>query len=240
MAIELSLGGKATASLDNTYGEFKAGAILRSQGNYGRTFDNFYGNTSIKSQYGREDYNSFRGSEAKPSKDSDIILACMKAYDNVGIIKNLIDLYGDFACKGIRLVHKNPKTQKFYREWFEYINGNHISERFVNYLYRIANVPVYTTYGTLPVKVQRRWESTYGIEFNDSKVEKRKIPLRYNFINPNTIDPILPELSMFTGKNLYALKIGDIIQNAMKKAKGKYKGISTDEMLALIPDEIKN
>lgn len=239
MSRELSFGEKATASLENLYNDNKGGAILHSKGEYGRTFDNFYGNTSLKSQYSRQDYNSFRGNEAKPTRDSDIISASMKAYDTVGIIRNVIDLYSDFACKGIRLVHKNPKTQKFFREWFEFINGNHISERFVNYLYRIANVPVYTTYGTLPVKVQKRWESTYGIQFEESKIEKRRIPLRYNFINPNTIDPILPELSMFTGKNLYALKVGDIIQNAIKKAKGRYRSPTVDAMLELIPDEIK-
>lgn len=238
---EQSFGDKAVASLTNTYETTRNLSVSRADiGNYGRTFDNFYGNTSIKSQYSRDDYNSFKGNGNTLSKDADIQSACMQVYDKVGIVKNIIDLYSDFTCKGIRLVHKNPKTQKFYREWFEFINGDGISERFVNYLYRIANVPVYTTYGTLPVKVQKKWESTYGIKIEDSKVEKRRIPLRYNFINPNTLEPILPELSMFTGKNLYALKIGSIIQNAIKKAKGQYKNISADDILNLIPDEIKS
>jgi hypothetical protein len=241
MANELSFGEKAVASLTKAYEENRNLSVSRADiGNYGRVFDNFYGNTSIKSQYSREDYNSFKGNTAGPLSDSDIQSACTKVYERVGIVKNIIDLYSDFTCKGIRLVHKNPKHQKFYREWFDFVNGDGISERFVNYLYRLANVPVYTTYGTLPVKVQKKWESTYGLKIEDAKVEKRRIPLRYNFINPNTLEPILPELSMFTGRNIYALKIGAIIQNAIKKAKNQYKNISADEILNLIPDEIKS
>ena len=230
---------QVVTELTKAYEEFSPSPLMKSQGSYGRTFDGFYGNTSVKSQYGRGDYNSFRRNEAKPKLDDEIIGACMRVYDNIGIIRNIIDLMGDFVCKGIRLVHKNPKTQKFYREWFEHVNGDHVSERFANYLYRIANVPVYKTYGTIPRKVQKKWESAYGIEFIDTKIEKRRIPLRYNFLNPLTIEPVLPELSMFTGKNLYVLKVSSVIRNAINVANSKYSNIGVQDIINMIPDELK-
>ena len=38
---------------------------------------------------------------------------CMDAYDKVGIIRNVIDLMGDFTCQGINIVHENKSVEKF-------------------------------------------------------------------------------------------------------------------------------
>ena len=53
-----------------------------------------------------------------PTEKKKAISMCMQAYDKVGIIRNIIDLMGDFACQGIRLVHQNPRIEKFYNDWF--------------------------------------------------------------------------------------------------------------------------
>ena len=37
----------------------------------------------------------------------------MDAYDKVGIIRNIIDLMGDFGCQGINIVHENKSVEKF-------------------------------------------------------------------------------------------------------------------------------
>ena len=65
---------------------------------------------------------------------------CMAAYDRVGLVRNVIDLMGDFACQGINLVHPNKRIEKFYKAWFNKINGKERSERFLNLLYRTGNV----------------------------------------------------------------------------------------------------
>ena len=66
----------------------------------------------------------------------------MQAYDKVGIIRNVIDLMSDFASQGLTLVHPNKTIEKFYRKWFNQVNGVDRSERFLNYLYRTGNVVV--------------------------------------------------------------------------------------------------
>ena len=53
-----------------------------------------------------------------------------------------IDLMGDFASQGIRLVHRNKRIERFYRRWFKKINGKDRSERFLNNLYKSGNVVI--------------------------------------------------------------------------------------------------
>ncbi len=72
-----------------------------------------------------------------------------------GIIKNIIDLMGDFGSQGITLHHPNKKVQKFYRSWWAKVQGSERSERFLNLLYRAGNVPVYKRYGRISKKEDR-------------------------------------------------------------------------------------
>ena len=47
----------------------------------------------------------------------------MNAYEKVGIIKNVVDLMGDFGSQGISLVHTDKNAQKFYRRWWEEVDS---------------------------------------------------------------------------------------------------------------------
>ena len=64
----------------------------------------------------------------------------MEAYDKVGIIRNVIDLMGDFGSQGINIVHENKSVESFYKQWFKRIEGKERSERFLNILYLIKNL----------------------------------------------------------------------------------------------------
>ena len=62
-----------------------------------------------------------------------------QAYSRVGIIRNVIDLMSDFASQGLSLFTPNKTIERFYRKWFQEVNGTDRSERFLNYLYRTGN-----------------------------------------------------------------------------------------------------
>lgn len=230
------------ASLQEAYATMDV--VPRSQyssnyGDIGRTFNSFYGNRSIRSDYSRQDYNTFRPSEAIAQTYDEMFNIVERAYDKVGIVKNIIDLMADFTATGVKLSHPNPKIQQFYREWFAYIEGERVTERFCNYLYRMANVPVYTSYGKIPVSVVRKWSEAYAIEVQQPKTETRRIPLKYTFINPITLEVIAPELSMFEDKPRFGLRIGNLLKNALKNNKYNYRGLPIDTVLAKIPESIK-
>ena len=53
---------------------------------------------------------------------------CMDAYDKVGIVRNIIDLMGDFGSQGISIAHENKSVEKFFQQWFRKIDGKEIRE----------------------------------------------------------------------------------------------------------------
>lgn len=218
----------------------------------GRTFTNGpNANTSIKSNYTRDDYNYYNGNEASPRSYEQKILLSMRAYDNVGIVRNVIDLMADFTCKGVQIVHPNMAEQKFYNEWWNYVDGDLVSERFVNYLYRMANVPVVTSYGKVPVKVVNEWSKSQGtvpyvvtnqdikdLTYQPIKYEIRRIPFKFTFINPLSLQVIAPELAVFTGKLAFGLRINNALRSAMSRAQFMFPNASYKEMMDLIPAPI--
>ena len=76
--------------------------IMMSSGSH-RSFLDIEPNRSVRSDFTRDDYYRFRQHENVPGKQKDIMRMCMNAYDKVGIIKNVIDLMGDFSSQGIVL-----------------------------------------------------------------------------------------------------------------------------------------
>ena len=116
---------------------------------YHRDFLNIETNRSVRPQFTRRDYYAFRGAEKIPSNQKRIIKMCMEAYDKVGIIRNVIDLMGDFGSQGIGLVHPDKTAEKFFNSWFKKVNGKERSERFLNNLYRTGNVIIYKSNATV-------------------------------------------------------------------------------------------
>ena len=93
-----------------------------------RTFLNIEPNRSVRPSYTNQDYYAFRPEEQVPRKQKRIIKMCMDAYDKVGIVRNIIDLMGDFGSQGISIAHENKSVEKFFQQWFRKIPcGNWLS-----------------------------------------------------------------------------------------------------------------
>jgi hypothetical protein len=192
-------------------------SLKRSQANFGRTFLNHATNVSVKSDYTNEDYEYFRQSEAVPKKDKDIIKMCLEAYEDVGIIKNVIDLMGDFACQGIKLVHPNKQIEQFYRRWFEHVNGKERTERFLNTLYKAGNVVCQRIEGRISPTNKKNWKSTKAQEdITNEKVQRGVIPTRYIIHSPLSIEVVGGEVATFLGKPYYALYVPTSINSAIQ------------------------
>ena len=180
--------------------------LPKSQGNHYRHFIDIEPNRSVKPGFTSKDYYAFRPDEAVPNQQRRIIKMCMDAYDKVGIIRNIIDLMGDFGSQGIQIVHKDKSVEKFYQQWFKNINGKERSERFLNNLYKTGNVIVYRSYANITPQLRNYMKSLA----NDIKVEvpsapENQIPWRYNFFNPLTVKMKDGELSLFMGRQNYTI-----------------------------------
>ena len=197
---------------------------------YSRNFLNIETNRSVRPEFTKRDYHALRDSERNPSNQKRIIKMCMDAYDKVGIIRNVVDLMGDFGSQGISLVHPDRTAEKFFQQWFKKVNGKERSERFLNNLYRTGNVIIYKSNANVTPELSTFMKSVA----NDIKVEipnitKNVIPWRYNFFNPTTVNLTDGGLSLFVGQKNYT------ISNSFSGDKVGKKGGLPEEVLTTLP-----
>ena len=210
---------------------------------YRRSFLDIEPNRSVRTSFNREDYNRFRSEESVPAKQKEAIGLCMSAYDKVGIIRNVIDLMGDFGSQGINLVHPNKRIEKFYRRWFERIRGKERSERFLNTLYRCGNVIVKRRNAKINRKLERELRSS-GADIVPEPVPfvKREVPWKYDFLNPLSVEVMGRELAMFVGKPQYALKISNLMKGYLAgglSGQTRYKGL-VNQLPSDLLEAVKN
>ena len=158
----------------------------------------------------------------------------MQAYDKVGIVRNVIDLMGDFSSQGLTLVHPNKTIEKFFRKWFKEIGGLERSERFLNYLYRCGNVIVKRRTAKISKKkeAELRRSTAADIVIEPDKIKKREIPWAYDFLNPLAVEVKDPQVSSFTGDLEYVLKISKFTLNS-------FMGSKTQAPPKLLPNNVR-
>lgn len=200
---------------------------------YHRDFLDIEPNRSVRPQFKSSDYYAFRPDEQVPRRQKHIIKMCMDAYDKVGIVRNIIDLMGDFGCQGINLVHENKSVEKFYQQWFKKIDGKERSERFLNNLYRTGNVFVYKSYAKVTDGVKKYIRSlAEDIKVEVPLIEKSLIPWRYNFLNPLSVDMKDGIVNLFLGRKNYQLSADTFFDNFKD-------GTIPVRVLETLPPEVK-
>lgn len=207
--------------------------LSKTQGSTYRTFLDIETSRSVRPQFSHLDYYAFRPNEAIPSQQNKAIKMCMDAYDKVGIIRNVIDLMGDFGCQGINIVHQNKSVEKFYQQWFRSVNGKERSERFLNNLYKTGNVITYRSYAKITPQLSQYMKSLAAdIKVEVPNVTKNEIPWRYNFFNPLTVKTKDGKLSLFLGKSAYTIDIGTFFDRFID-------GEIPSDVINTLPDNIK-
>ena len=201
---------------------------------YHRDFLDIEPNRSVRPQFGRNDYNAFRPNEATPRKQKRAIKLCMDAYEKVGIVRNVIDLMGDFGCQGINIVHENKSVEKFYKQWFKKIEGKERSERFLNNLYKTGQVFVYRSYANITPEIKKYMRSMA----NDIRLEvpvtvENVVPWRYNFFNPLNLDMKNGSINLFLGRKSYELSTNSFFDNFKD-------GSVPAKIMETLPPNVKN
>jgi hypothetical protein len=192
------------------YGLYKANAGFRNRSN---DYSNLLPGINSRPGLTRKGYDYFRPDEAVPTHIKEIIARADDVYQRVGLVKNVIDLMADFAVQGIKPVCKNKRAERFYRKWFKKVKGKDRSERFLNNLYKSANVVINKQTAKISLKTVDEFfritaaADTTEKDENIVNVEKREIPWRYTFIDPIYVDVAAGPLSSFVGQKRYELRI---------------------------------
>lgn len=229
---------KAAASYANAQNEIRP--INRSTAGIANRFRNIDTNTSVRDSYSRLDYEYFRPNEAMPKRHKDIIGACMEAYKRIAVVRQVVDMMGDFCSQGIRIVHPNKSVEKFYQAWFEKINGPERSERFANLFYRTGNVVVKRSTAKINEDIAAEWRRSVAKTDLDPpdayKTDPMEIPIKYAFLNPLSLDVVGEELAAFTGEVKYVLRMPNKMSSLLNS--GLF-GLDPSTMLENVPSDIK-
>jgi hypothetical protein len=192
---------------------------------YGLDYSGLDSNTDGRPGLTRSDYDFFRPDEAVPKRIKGIIKKAEDIYQRIGLVKNVVDLMGDFGSQGIRLVHKNKRIERFYRTWFKKIKGKERSERFLNNLYKTGNVVINRQTGKLSLKVSDELYKAVGnadLQINETetiKLEKREIPWKYTFIDPFYVEVSAGALSSFSPSKTYELVLPAALRRVINSPK---------------------
>ncbi len=227
---------ESSESLAEYTGVQKTSASSRYRG----TFINLSPYVSGKPGLTRSDYDYFRPDEAVPTHVKEIIKRAEDIYQRVGLVKNVIDLMGDFACQGIKLIHKNKRIERFYRHWFKKINGKDRSERFLNNLYKTGNIVIHRQTGKLSLKVaDKLYQSVASpdlqiTDLDSIQLEKREIPWKYTFIDPFLVNTAGGSLSSFVQDKKYEL----VLPPSLRKTIVSPKTQAEKDVIGQLPDQI--
>ena len=113
------------------------------------------------------------------SRDS--ILLCQKAYANVPIFRNAIDVMAEFANSDIYLDEGSEKSRNFIYKWLDKIQSWKLKDQYFREFYRSGNVFIYKLDGKFKKSDVLQLNKIYAEE---SMSAASTIPMRYVFLNP--------------------------------------------------------
>ncbi len=198
------------------------------------------GGSDVSGRYGltHQDYEAWRPNEKSEFKNiKHSILHADMAYARHGLIKNVIDLMGDFASQGIRLVHPNKRIEKFFQNWFRKVRGVERSERFLNNFYRLGNVVCRIQTAKINAKAKKslfQARATPDMDVKKFEVIKGEIPWKFTFLHPVTIEVMGGALANFSGSPEYAIKLPTHLSTMIKRP----RNAAEKKIIEQLPAEI--
>jgi len=127
----------------------------------------------------------------------DAIELCQKAYCNVAVFRNAIDIMSEFTNTDIYLEGGSKKSREFFYEWFKKVNIIALKDQYFREYYRSGNVFLYRIDGKFKADDYARLINQVGtIGSSDNK-----IPLKYILLNP--YDVIAKRATTFTYGGVY-------------------------------------
>jgi hypothetical protein len=105
---------------------------------------------------------------------------CQKAYANVAVFRNAIDIMSEFANTDIFLEGGTSKSREFFQDWFKKINIWNLKDQYFREYYRSGNVFLYRVDGKFTINDFMKLTSSGSPE---SRIVNQ-IPVRYILLNP--------------------------------------------------------
>lgn len=110
----------------------------------------------------------------------DRIASCREAYENVGIIGNIVDLMVDFALEGLTIEHASKPIRNFFIHWANKVKLYSLAEEILKGIYRDGNVPILSFRGAIENEEVIQFKKAIAQNlFVDTFTETKIIPYKY-------------------------------------------------------------
>jgi len=116
----------------------------------------------------------------------DCILLCQKAYANIPIFRNVIDIMSEFANTELYIEGGTEKSREFIDKWFQKIKIWNVKDQYFREYYRSGNVFLYRIDSKFTTEDFNKMSQIYGSKF----MKPGEIPIRYIMLNPYDIATI--------------------------------------------------
>ena len=157
----------------------------------------------------------------------DTIELCQKAYANVAIFRNAIDIMAEFANSEIFLDGGSKKSRDFIETWFKRIKLWKLRDQYFREYYRSGNIFFYKIDAKFNTDDFIKMTKTYG------SVSVNKIPIKYILLNP--FDVVARRTTGFETTGVYAKVLSEYEIERLKNPKNDYD----QEVYDALPDNIK-
>jgi len=111
---------------------------------------------------------------------------CQKAYANIPIFRNAIDVMSEFSNSEIYLEGGSENAKSFIYKWFEKINLWKLKDQYFREYYRSGNIFFYRIDGEFSKEDVLKLNKIYG-SASHKYLDPEKIPVRYILLNPYDI-----------------------------------------------------
>lgn len=109
---------------------------------------------------------------------------CQKAYANISVFRNAVDIMSEFANSGVYLEGGTKKSRDFISKWFEKINLWSLKDQYFREYYRSGNIFLYRVDGQFSKSDFDNLTKVYGSAVS---LSPGKLPVRYIMLNPYDI-----------------------------------------------------
>ena len=127
----------------------------------------------------------------------DAIELCQKAYCNVAVFRNAIDIMSEFTNTDIYLEGGSKKSREFFYEWFKRVNIIGLKDQYFREYYRSGNIFLYRIDGKFKADDYAKLINQVG----NIGATANKVPLKYILLNP--YDVIARRSTTFTTGSVY-------------------------------------
>tara|TARA_R110000850_G_scaffold76070_9_gene165385 strand:+ start:79 stop:2037 length:1959 start_codon:yes stop_codon:yes gene_type:complete len=127
----------------------------------------------------------------------DAIELCQKAYCNVAVFRNAIDIMSEFTNTDIYLEGGSKKSREFFYEWFKKVNIIGLKDQYFREYYRSGNIFLYRIDGKFKADDYAKLINQVG----NIGATANKVPLKYILLNP--YDVIARRSTTFTTGGVY-------------------------------------